>query len=201
MRACLAAFWLLGCGSGFGVDHPCTWETNTSRDRDAKIATEPGVTLACAGTPIDITELGAFYGGSIGAMSKDDPGTLCVRIIGDRVSSELCFAGDLPDGTYELVSSFEPPPSPPPVWPSGGLAGGTFTFTRSRDVPFIDIKRPEERDYEASIDIEFDLVLTDLSNSPAGMPELGCVLTTGPQTAHLVQRGPVNYCTGTLGGH
>jgi hypothetical protein len=201
MRAYFAALWLLGCGSG--LEHPCTWDTHEPafRDRDATIPTEPGVSLACAGTPIEISELGAFYGGSIGAMSPDDPGDLSVLIRGDRVMSELHFAGDLPDGTYELVASLNPPPSPPPVWPSGGLAGGTFTFTRSRDVPFIDIDDPEERVYEASIDIEFDLVLTDLSNAPAGMPELGCVLTTGPQRAHLVQRGPVDYCTGSLGGH
>ncbi len=198
MRACLAALLLLGCGTR---EIPCTWDTtqDSFRDRDAKIPTEPGVSLACAGTPIAISELGAFYVSSTGAMDPSDPGTLSVRIVGDRVSSDLHFAGDVPDGTYELVASFEPPPSQ--VWTASGLAGGTFTFTRSRDVPFVDIKDPDERVYEASIDIEFDLVLTDLSNAPAGMPELGCTLTTGLQRAHLTQRGPVNYCTPGLGGH
>jgi len=187
----LTALGLSGCDASF----PCTWDTSGQfRDRERVIPTEPGVSLACAGAPVDAAdELGAFYGSSVSPVG--DGGLLFVRIVGDRVMTDITFAGTVPDGTYELVASMAQPEGPPPVWASSGLAAGTFTFSRSRNVPFVDIKDPEMRVYESSIDVEFDLALTDLSGAPAGPPpEAGCTLTTGKQTAHLVQSGSVGAC-------
>ena len=170
----LPALVLAGCDPGF----PCTWDTTAEfRDRERVIPTEPGVSLVCAGAPVDVAdELGAFYGSSVSPAG--DGGLLFVRIVGGRVTTELNFAGTVPDGTYELVASFDQPATSPPVWPAGGLVGGTFTFSRSRNVPFVDIKEPEVRVYESSIDVEFDLELTDLSGTLAGSPPAAAIRMT-----------------------
>jgi hypothetical protein len=188
------ALALLACG-----EHPCTWDTSeTSNRRDATIATEPVLSLSCAGAAVHVDqELHALYGGSVGVSSDPADNVLSVRVGGGSVSSEVHFSGGLADGSYTLRN---PPEPMAPVWVASGIVVGTFAFSRSRDVPFVDIQEPNARVYEASIDVDFDLQITDLTGAPAEMPERGCTLATGKQRAHLVQRGPVQMCTGQPGG-
>jgi hypothetical protein len=156
------------------------------------------LSLSCAGAAVDIAqELHGLYGGSVGVSADPADVLLFVRVAGGNVSSELHFTGGLADGSYTLRN---PPEPKAPVWVASGIVVGTFAFSRSRDVPFVDIQEPDARVYEASIDVDFDLQITDLTGTPAGMPTLGCTLATGKQRAHLVQRGPVQMCSGQPGG-
>jgi hypothetical protein len=188
------ALALLACG-----EDPCTWDTSeTSNRRDATIPTEPVLSLSCAGAVVDVAqELHGLYGGSVGVSADPADIVLFVRVAGGSVSADLNFTGGVANGSYTLRN---PPEPKAPVWVSGAVVVGTFAFSRSRDVPFIDVQEPSDRVYQASIDVDFDLEITDSTGTPAGMQELGCTLATGKQRAHLVQRGPVRMCTGQPGG-
>jgi hypothetical protein len=114
----------------------------------------------------------------------------------------LHFEPALPDGTYSIAGSSEPtPPDPNGVDSSGAIVTGTFTFSRSRDVPFADIAEPEARVHTSTIDASFDLVAVLPHPDPAMGP--GCRLETGPQQVTLSVSGPVRECTVSPGarGH
>jgi hypothetical protein len=66
------------------------------------------------------------------------------------------------------------------------------TFTRSRDIPFIDDGRPEARDYQSTIDVVLDLVAELPHPDPA--QGSGCRLVLVDQHASLVVEGPVVEC-------
>jgi hypothetical protein len=198
-----------GCG-----EYPCTWDTTGDpRDRERVIPTQPGASLECPGAPPEgIPQIGAWYAGGVTGRSSDPTtATLSVRIRAGRAAVDLSFPGDLADGTYLLEDVLDaegrlaPPRTPPKVWASRPLVVGSFAFARSRDVPFIDVKEPEERVYESTIDVTFDLVITDLEG-PANMHVRGCAARTGVQSARLVKTGPVTMCERSIlnafrGGH
>ena len=111
--------------------------------------------------------------------------------------SYLSFEPTLPDGTYPVEAVG--PHDPTKVMGSGAEMTGTFTFSRSRDVPFVDIAEPEVGVYTSTIDVSFDLVAVLPHPDPAMGP--GCRLETGPQQVALTVSGPVVECTASLGGH
>ncbi|HTM46212.1 MAG TPA: hypothetical protein VL137_14730, partial [Polyangiaceae bacterium] len=80
----------------------------------------------------------------------------------------------------------------PQVMSSGALATGSFTFTRSRNIPFVDFKDPGVGNYDCTIDVQFDLVATWLH----------CEMVTGAQQASITTSGTVKDCdNGLLSGH
>ena len=81
---------------------------------------------------------------------------------------------------------------------SGAQVTGTFTFSRSRDVPFLDIAEPEARTYTSTIDVSFDLVAVLPHPDPS--QGSGCRLETGPQELALTVSGPVQECSAGLPG-
>jgi hypothetical protein len=77
---------------------------------------------------------------------------------------------------------------------SGGEVSGGLTFSRSRDVPFLDIAEPSAKNYASSIDVTFDIVASLPHPDPAMGP--GCTLRTGERQVTLVVEGPVMECEG-----
>jgi len=125
---------------------------------------------------------------------------LGVYIDANSFTPNVLFEPSLPDGTYPVAAPLEGRPwDPANVNASGAELTGTFTFSRSRDVPFLDIAEPDARVYASTIDVSFDLVAVLPHPDPAMGP--GCRLETGQQQVVLSVSGPVMDCTAGLGGH
>jgi hypothetical protein len=183
---------LAGCGED---PRPCYWQAQQDREASELQA----VSLACDGSVTAPAGLHAIYEAST-------PPLLNFIIDAFQLRVDLTFDGSLPDGTYAVESPLDestgqPPEDPAPVTASGAQASGTFTFSRSRDVPFVDVAHPEAKQYESTIDATFDLVALLPHPDPAMGP--GCRLETGEQHVSLLVTGPVVECRGhfTTGAH
>jgi len=125
---------------------------------------------------------------------------LGVYIDANSFTPNVLFEPSLPDGTYPVAAPLEGRRwDPANVNASGAELTGTFTFSRSRDVPFLDITEPDARVYASTIDVSFDLVAVLPHPDPAMGP--GCRLETGQQQVVLSVSGPAMDCTAGLGGH
>jgi len=101
----------------------------------------------------------------------------------------MFFPARLADGTYPIDASVPGPQSEAQGLPyTMEPATGSFTFARSRDIPFVDGSRAPAAPFAVSIDLRVDLRLGD-----AG----GCVITTKQQTIRHVQPGTVQTCDPT----
>jgi hypothetical protein len=167
---------------------PCWWDGQQARETGMVQATS----LDCDGVAGD-PRLSVRY------LATSQP--LSVEIGALGLSPLLSFDASLADGTY----SVEPPRSLAEdaghVIASGADVTGTITFTRSRDIPFIDNQSPELKTYQSSLEVTFDLVAVLPHPDPA--MGTGCKLVTGEQHVALVVSGPVMDCTShpTLGVH
>ena len=159
---------------------PCYWAPDQDRDSGAVALTS----LECDGTPNEQGRLRAFY--------RADSAPLALEIDAMAFRVQLYFDPSLPDGTYAVAPPEQSATAA--VTGAGALVTGTFTFSRSRDIPFLDIAAPKARDYESSIDATFDLVAALPHPDPAMGP--GCTLVTGERQVSLVVSGPVVECSG-----
>jgi hypothetical protein len=120
---------------------------------------------------------------------------LTVEIAAPTFSPMIAFQGELADGTYpvETPAGETPLAEQGPVTASGAQVTGSFTFSRSRDVPFVDIEKPSAKDYSSTIDVTFDLVAVLPHPDPA--MGTGCTLVTGEKQVSLLVSGRVKECT------
>ena len=178
------AILLLACSRD-----PCTWEGRQNRDSGSVQATS----LACDGVSTNPAVIRVRY--------EATSAPLRIAIDATSFVVYLSFEPKLPDGTYQVeFMTGDTPRDPNQVTASGAQVMGTFTFRRSRDVPFVDIAEPEVGDYTSTIDVSFDLVAVFSHPDPAMGP--GCRLETGPQQVALTVSGPVSECSvGPPGAH
>ncbi len=170
---------LLACSRSVG---PCVWEGRQDRDSGSVQATS----LACDGVSTNPPVIRVRYEATSAPLS--------IAIDATSFVAYLYFEPKLPDGTYQVeFMAGDTPPDPNRVTASGAEVTGTFTFRRSRDIPFLDIAEPEAGNYKSTIDVSFDLVAVLPHPDPAMGP--GCRLETGPQEVALTVSGPVKECT------
>jgi hypothetical protein len=176
------ALALLGCRR----EGPCLWEAQQDRDTGMVQASS----MECDGVAMPSRV-------SVRYLATSAP--LTIEIGTPSLMTQLSFEASLVDGAYDL----EPPngvgEAAPPISSSGANVTGTVTFARSRDVPFIDIRSPELKTYQSSLDVTFDLVAILPHPDPA--MGTGCRLETGEQHVTVLVAGPVVDCQTTLGSH
>ncbi len=173
---------LVGCGS----KGPCYWDGHQDRESGAVQA----ASLSCDGVAKDPATLRVRY----------SPTQTPLGLEIDAISfiARLAFEPGLPDGTYTVAGSGSVGKSI--VTASGADVTGTFTFTRSRDIPFIDIASPDVKTYQSTLDATFDVVAVLPHPDPA--MGVGCRLETGEQHVMLLVAGPVIDCKNSLStGH
>jgi hypothetical protein len=183
---CRAFRWLvLGLGL-CGCEHdlgPCWWDAHQDRESGMIQAQS----LECDGVVQDPAFVRVRYNAATTPLS--------VEVAAPTFSPMLAFDSELADGTYSVETpAVETPLSEQgPVTASGALVTGTFTFGRSRDIPFVDLDQPTAKDYSSTIDITLDLVAVLPHPDPA--MGAGCKLVTGEQHVSVLVSGPVKECS------
>jgi len=172
---CLVA-WVCGCSN----EVPCVWDTMPTDAQSARADRElqtPGLVLTC-GT--DTFPVGAHYRNNV--SSEVELSSLEIHMVpqGYPDNYSVSFPATWPDGSYDLSDL---------GFVADRATTASFSFTRSHDVPFVDVPDPKPRVYESSLDFELDMQIIDT----------GCRLST-TETVHVVQSGPVKACArGTVG--
>ncbi len=179
----LLASTLAGCGQRSG---PCYWDGQQDRDT-GKIQ---AMRFECDGVATDPAVIHVRYRATSGEMA--------VALDTNRFVATLAFDPSLPDGTYPVEGPAGVGQTS--VTATGAEVTGNLTFSRSRDVPFLDILEPEAKIYTSTIDVDFDLSAVLPNPDPAMGP--GCRLATGEQHVSLLVTGPVVECKpGFATGH
>ena len=152
-----------------GETEPCVWNLDRP-DREARTA---GVSMTCGDETV---EVGAFFLVEAGLGSgPDTPLTLRLMPVGAHPAVDVSFVASLPDGAIALDGRT--------AWVIP-VASGSFSVTRTRDVPFVDLRAPSATRYTATATFSADLTLADSgcrvrTEAPVTVAATGTVTTCG----------------------